>query len=90
MKTMKPTYKKRLPKNFTPPDNKTSFDVFVVVRHTRSGDKRIGVYNEKDGAMMIAEEVAASAAADYGQGSASVFPARLAYTGEALDPKEQR
>lgn len=68
-------------------DNKITFDVFTVVRHTRSGDKRIGIYDNQEIAMDRAESEADSAARDYGYGSASVFPSRLEYTGPAIKSK---
>jgi hypothetical protein len=53
------------------------FDVWVIVRHTRSGDQRIAIIDD-DGdnrqyVMDKAEEVAREAAQMYGQGSTSVF-----------------
>lgn len=70
--------------------------VFVVVRHTRSGDKRVAVFDD-DGtparqavAMEHAEDVANEAAATYGSGATSVFRGVLTITGRALRPKEAR
>ena len=66
--------------------------MYVVVRHTRSGDKRIAVVSGADDAAVkqraleIAEDIATRAAYDYGQGSASVFRGRLTVEGEAIQP----
>ncbi len=83
------SFKKRATEPRAPADDKTTFDVFVAVRHTRSGDHRIGVYNTADVAMDVAERAADSAARDYGYGSASAFPARLEYTGPAIQEKKR-
>lgn len=51
--------------------------VFVVVRHTRSGDVRCGVHDDEDVANERAESIAQDAANAYGSGHTSVYPARL-------------
>lgn len=68
-------------RNYKP---KQTREVFVVVRHTRAGDYRSAVMDEKVDAMERAESIAEAAARDYGYGSASVFPATLTITGKAL------
>lgn len=62
--------------------------VFVVVRHTRSGDQRAAVLDNRDDAMHRAEGITDAAARDYGHGSASVFPATLTITGKAIRPRK--
>lgn len=64
--------------------------VYVVVRHTRAGDKRVGVLDDREDAMHYAEGVASSAARDYGHGRASVFRATLTLTSKALKPSAAR
>jgi hypothetical protein len=68
---------------------KKKFDVLVVIRHTRAGDQRIAVIDNRGQASIRyaldrAEEVADEAARDYGFGSTSVFKATLTLIGEAL------
>jgi hypothetical protein len=60
--------------------------VYVVVRHTRSGDVRQGVIDSEQYAMEMAERVADEAARAYGEGSASVFKATLTLHGDAIKP----
>jgi len=79
-----------------PPRKQRKFPVFVVIRHTRAGDVRIEVYDDRDGdktpsysrtqAMNHAEAVANQAAQDYGHGSASVFRGTLTLAAKAEQP----
>lgn len=66
---------------------KRKFEVFVVVRHTRSGDNRVCVLDNREQAMSTAEDVADEAATNYGYGSTSVFKGTLMLKGTALQPK---
>ncbi len=70
---------------------KKTFDVLVVIRHTRSGDQRQAVIDNRgqssvDYAMDRAQEIADEAARDYGFGSTSVFKGKLILEGEPLQP----
>lgn len=65
-----------------PPRKQRTFPVWVVVRHTRAGDHRIAVIDNKipynrEHAMSMAEDIANEAAQNYGQGSASVYKGTL-------------
>lgn len=81
----KETFRKRSRK-VVPPSTENTFNVYVVVRHTRAGDKRIAVVDDRDAAMRQAENIADEAAANYGHGSASVFKAILTLAKEAEQP----
>ena len=87
---MKTFVKKNKKKSIT--NNKKTFAVWVVIRHTRSGDQRIAIYddnkkaNSRELAMERAEEVAQQAANDYGHGSASVFKGKLILSSIAEKP----
>lgn len=51
--------------------------VYIIVRHTRSGDVRQGVFDDNGHACDVAERIAEDAANAYGYGSTSVYRARL-------------
>jgi hypothetical protein len=76
---------------------KHTFPVWVVVRHTRAGDHRIAVYDDKgkdkdghnysrENAMSLAEDTAQEAANNYGHGSASVFKGKLIINKDCEQP----
>lgn len=69
---------------------KRSFPVFVVIRHTRSGDKRIGIYDNRSVAMDAAESIADEAARNYGYGAASVYSAKLILNAKPEMPEESK
>lgn len=77
-----------------PKSKQKTFDVLVIIRHTRAGDVRCAVYdyrNEKciDYTMNRAEEIANDAARNYGYGSTSVYKAKLKLLGGPLQPKKE-
>jgi hypothetical protein len=61
-------------------------EVFVIIRHTRAGDKRVSIVDDRETAMQRAEELARLLALDYGHGRTSVFKATLTLHGKALKP----
>lgn len=69
---------------------KRTYKVFVAIRHTRAGDQRLGVFDNSEAAMAVAERAADEAAGRYGYGSASAFRAVLTVSGRALKAKEGR
>jgi len=87
-------------KTFTKENNKKveeskkkKFNVLVVIRHTRAGDQRVSVTDNRGEAsvryaLSHAEEIADEAARVYGFGSTSVFKATLTLLGEALQPTD--
>lgn len=89
---MATTFTKKSTKK-VPPSKKRKFPVYVVIRHTRAGDQRIHVYDDKgpesssrSNAMSHAEDVANEAAMHYGHGSASVFKGFLVLNEDAEQP----
>jgi hypothetical protein len=66
---------------------KHSSIVWVVVRHTATGDKRVSVVDNREHAMEMAEAVADEAARNYGRGSASVFKGCLTMSTKPEMPK---
>lgn len=65
---------------------KRTLEVFAAIRHTRAGDKLIGVTTHRSDAMSRARIAAEEAGRSYGYGSASVFKATLKLSGRALKP----
>ena len=61
--------------------------VYVIVRHTRAGDRREGVEEDRGRAMRIARQLCEEAANLYGYANISVYPAILRITGRALKPR---
>lgn len=58
-------------------DKSVAIDMYVVVRHTRSGDVLERIMKSREWAMQKAEQIASDAANNYGHGLTSVFPAKL-------------